>query len=109
MKIRKSREVRNPLIPKIISPFVRKFKNVLTGVGEFSLVQCGCSNSKYTGSLAWISVMLFSILCIFKYSGYAIKLKNSFSHAFLVTNDFSVADLVHVDFWCEQGIITRCV
>ena len=37
------------------------------------------------------------------------KLKNSFSHAFLVTNDFSVADLVHVDFWCEQGIITRCV
>ena len=45
MKIRKSREVRNPLIPKIISPFVRKFKNVLTGVGEFSLVQCGCSNS----------------------------------------------------------------
>ena len=58
-----------------------------------------------TSNLSWGSVLWFSLVHISKSSQY-IRLMpfslhnwmNSFTHAFLVTNDFSAADLVHADF-----------
>ena len=63
--------------------------------------------SAYTGSLAppdfsglvftcghFQKIVQTSSLCNFHY----ISERNSFTHAFLVTNDFSTADLVHADF-----------
>ena len=58
--------------------------------------------------LLQISVMRFSLLCIFKKIAkisswsnfrYIHQWRNSFTHVFLVTNDFSVADLVLAYFW----------
>ena len=66
-----------------------------------------CQKDQITPS-PWleISVVCFSLVCIFKKYSPNIQLmwfslhkwRNSFTHVFLVTDDLSGADLVHADF-----------
>ena len=49
---------------------------------------CGFHLCAFSKNSPNIQLMLFSLG----------KLRNSFTHAFLVTNDLSAADLVHADF-----------